>query len=283
MPLSIKNSTSNTIAEIRTIQIHGKRGVGNYALLFRLNMIPIRIQQEYVVRDLQLRVELHTNNGNRIMGWTNKDGTGVIQLNQYSGPQDVFFFMPLSSAQIEALEKQRAGGDLNIYVWFTGYVIQSNRLYDFTDGSPFTISQQQWLDALGEMEFARSLLFEIKFFDASGEGKDSLEGLLRSAWQHFNKGHYTEAVTNCRKAIEFVEKHNGNKDKSSDAVGKFKTDRENMTLEERMLFLREAIKNVTQLGVHYSSDADFNRRQTQAILGSTIALIADYELENKIC
>lgn len=282
MPLSIKNSTSNTIAEIRTIQIHGKRGVGNYALLFRLNLIPIGIHEEYVVRDSQLRVELQTINGNRILGWSNKDGTGVVHLNQYSGPHDVFFFMPLSTAQIEALEKQRAGGDLNIYVWFTGCLIQSGKLYDFSDGSAFSIPQQQWLATLGEMEFSRSLIFDIRFFDKNGAGSDSPEALLRNAWQHFHKGHYSDAVSHCRKAIEFVEQHNVDKVSASEAISKYKNHREDMTVIERMLFLREALKNVTQLGIHYTGDADFSRRQAQAILGATIALVADYELDRKI-
>jgi hypothetical protein len=231
---------------------------------------------------LQLRIELQATNGNRIIGWSNKDGTGIVHLNQYSGPNDVFFFVPLSTAQVEALEKVRAGGDLNIYVWFTGFVIQAGKLYDFSDGSPFTLPQQQWLVALGEMEFSRSLIFEVRFFEKNGNGGDSPEALLHNAWQHFNKGHYSDAISHCRKAIEFVEQHNGDKASASEAISKYKTSREDMNISERILFLREALKNVTQLGIHYTGDSDFSRRQAQAILGTTIALVADYELDRKV-
>lgn len=50
-------------------------------------------------------------------------------------------------------------------------------------------------------------------------------------------------------------------------------ERKNMSSDERLLSLREQLKNVCQLGAHGSES--FTRSQAKAVLGMTMALLAE--------
>jgi len=76
----------------------------------------------------------------------------------------------------------------------------------------------------------------------------------------------------CRQAIELVEKYRKDKNKGATAVLKYKENRQDMNTEERMMFLREGLKNITQLGAHHGDE--FSRYQAQAVLGMTVSLLS---------
>ena len=79
----------------------------------------------------------------------------------------------------------------------------------------------------------------------------------------------------CRHIIEHLESVREDKAISSEANKKAQDRqlRKDMTAIERMLSLREQIKNVCQLGAHGSED--FSRSQARAVLGMTMALLTE--------
>src|SRR5690348_12803457 len=154
MSLSLSDNSNRTIADIRTIQAHGRFGVGNYILLLRLTMLPVQVRMDYVIRNLKLRLDSNTPQGPRTLGWGIMDGTGVLRWSSSSSPHDIFFWIPLSATQIDHLERLRGGGDLNVKVSLYGTVSHADDVEDCTSVSDFVIPQQQWIAALKEMDFA---------------------------------------------------------------------------------------------------------------------------------
>jgi hypothetical protein len=277
MQINVQNNNHQTVANIQHVQVHGQPGVGSYTLLMRLTFQPVAIKIQTILRNLRIRIGL-PDSARPIIAWGEKDDQGPITFTEYSNSNDAFFYVSLSTSLLNALEQIRGGGDLNLQIILTGTTIQGASAQDFAQMGNYVIPQQQWVTALGEMNFMRSLLYEIKFKGNLTNKPSSAESLLHNAIQHFSKGHYTESVGYCRKIIEYLEKNEANKEKAINTVSKYKSAREDMTLEERILFLREALKNATQLSVHHTEDGEFSRKQANAILGITIALIGDSEI-----
>ena len=69
-----------------------------------------------------------------------------------------------------------------------------------------------------------------------------------------------------------MEKLNNDKKHAKKAVDKYKEKRMDMCTIERMLFLREALKNITHLGAHHEDQ--ISRHQAQSILGITVSVLA---------
>lgn len=252
MTITIKNAAGYRVAEVKTIRANGLQGLGNYVLVVRLQLLIGTIRKPIRLSSLKIRVECPVQTGRCIVGFAENDGNSFVELTEYDSARDVFFLMPLSAAQVGALERYRGGGDLHLAVWLFGAVWQEDAggaraESPIAEMAAFAVPQQEWLTALREMGFAKSLLFEVKLPNSGSQVSNGVSDLLATAWRHFSTAHYSEAVHTCRKVIECVENNSGDKNAARDVVKKYKEDRGSMTVEERIQFLREAIKNVTHL------------------------------------
>lgn len=274
MVLSINDPEGYRLAEVRQIRPNGLRGAGTYLLVLTVEMSvgPVRAATE--LHNLVLRVEIENDKGREVIGWGEVEDHGVVRLTQHTTHRQLSFLIQLSPHQLEAIESRRNGGDLKLSVWMFGEARQGAKMNGFAERSEYVLTQQEWLGALEKMGARRTLLFELALPSGDDSARTVLAEILTKAHSHLLKGHYDEVVGFCRQAVEYIEKRNDDKALVENAREKYRSNRESMDVAERLLFLREVLKNVTHLGSHYCDKPGFSRQQAHAVLGMTVALLS---------
>jgi len=265
------------IAEVKDVSAHGVPGCGVYVLYLRLTTLAANLSSEAFISQLTCRIE--TSKPCLKISTGVIDSHPIIRWTEHTDDSQLGFFFYLSASQITSIEEFRNSSDLNLSIWLSGVVEYEGQKNDFNDKDDYVIPKQQWLEALAAMKYKDTLLFELPMpIDTDSNNKD-IKSLLERAQSHILNGHYQETIGLCRQAIEFVEKSRKDKKEASVAVTKYKDNRKEMNTVERMLFLREGLKNITQLGAHHSEE--FSREQAQAVLGMTVALLSSPEIAIK--
>lgn len=274
MSLSIDSQNGVILGEVRDISINGFPGCGIFGLYINLKVSAGNLKSEALITQLVCRIELEKPALKISNGFI--DNHPTLRWTEYSGIEQVGFLFYLSGSQIQAIETYRLSGDIKLGIWLAGNILYEGKSQSFSDKGEFVVPKQQWLEALGRMGYRDTLLFELAMpkFDENEASK--LMDYLERAQNHILNGHYQESVVLCRKAIEWVEKKRSDKNEAGKSVNKFKDSRRDMTINERMLFLREGLKNITHLSAH--EDEEFSRQQAQAVLGMTVALLSAPEV-----
>ena len=253
MSISIGGLNGKRLGEVRDISVHGFQGCGVYGLYLILKVNAGNLNSEAFLSQLQCRIELGDNGRKIANGFI--EGNPVIRWTELSEVEQLGFFFYLSSNQIEAVEESRRAGDLKLGVWLSGEARYKGVTQNFSDKRDYLIQKQQWLDVLSKNGYQQTLLFELPMPKETDGVGENLRELLERAQKHILNGHYQESVGLCRQAIEVVENSRKDKNKASEAVRKYTDNRRReMSVEERMLFLREVLKNVTQLGAHHGDE-----------------------------
>ena len=275
MSISIGGLNGKRLGEVRDISVQGFQGCGVYGLYLILKVNAGNLNSEAFLSQLQCRIELGDNGRKIANGFI--EGNPVIRWTEFSEVEQLGFFFYLSSSQIEAIEESRKSGDLKLGVWLSGEAVYEEMSQNFSDRRDYLIQKQQWLDVLSKNGYQETLLFELPMPKETDGVGENLRELLERAQKHILNGHYQESVGLCRQAIEVVENSRKDKNKASEAVRKYTDNRRReMSVEERMLFLREVLKNVTQLGAHHGDE--FSRYQAQSVLGMTVSLLSSPEI-----
>ena len=274
MSISIGGFGGPIIAEIKNVSVNGVSGCGVYVLYLRLTALVANLNSEAFISQLSCRLE--TNEPCLKISGGVIDGHPVIRWAEHTDDSQLGFFFYLSSSQISSVEKFRNSGDLKLSIWLSGVVDYECKQNDFYDKSDYVISKQEWLEVLAAMQYKDTLLFELPMPVATDSDDENIKILLERAQSHILNGHYQETIGLCRQAIELVEKERGDKREASSATTKYKDNRKEMNVVERMLFLREGLKNITQLGAHHGDE--FSRKQAQSVLGMTVALLSASEV-----
>lgn len=275
MNLSIGGHNGPKLAEIRKITAHGNPGCGCYLLYLQMEASVLKLTSNAEITELVSRIELQDP---RIsIAYGTLDGGPRISFGEYTDHIHIGFHYYLSGSQISAVEKARGTGDLNLSIWLYGATHYSGKTSTFTSQESLKILKQEWLEALDKMGYKKTLLFELPMPSENyNPDKDILE-ILQRAQNHILNGAYQESAGLCRQAIEIIEKQRDDQDKSRDAVNKYRSlERKDMSVDERMLLLREILKNITHLGNH--PEDSFSRYQAQSILGMTVALLSSPEV-----
>ncbi len=275
MGITIGGFDGPRLAEVRNISAYGVPGCGVYVLYLRLMTLAANLKSEALISQLACRLdtgEPHLKIANGVI-----EGHPVIRWTEHTDDYQLGFFFYLSGSQLNSIESSRGSSDLKVSIWLSGTVNYDGKQQSFSDKGEFVIPKQQWVEALATMRYQDTLLFELPMPKGTDSTDDSLKVLLERAQNHILNGHYQESVGLCRQVIEFIESDRGDKQAASIAVGKYKNgNREEMNAIERMLFLREALKNITHLGSHHGDE--FSRQQAQAVLGMTVALLSSPEI-----
>ncbi|MCU7804734.1 MAG: hypothetical protein KZQ96_16220 [Candidatus Thiodiazotropha sp. (ex Lucinoma borealis)] len=269
MGISIGGFNGPRLAEVKSVSAHGAPGCGAYVLYLRLTALVGNLKSEVLVSQLACRLEIaepFLKIANGVI-----EGSPVTRWAEYTDDSQLGFFFYLSPNQVDSIELIRVGGDLKLSIWLSGVVNCQGEQSDFSDKGDFIITKQQWIETLDTMGYQDTLLFELPM-----PNEVSLKVLLERAHKHILNGDYQESIGICRQAIEMVEKNRKDKKKASEAVAKYKENRQEMNAIERMLFLREGVKNITQLGAHHGDG--FSRQQAQSVLGMTVALLSSPEI-----
>jgi len=204
------------------------------------------------------------------------DQAQPIRLSQYSNEATIGFRLLLSQNQIEAIEALRNGGDISLSIWFLGNVFRDGNSSNIQQQGAFSVSQQEWVEALNRMEYCRSFLYELLLPYVENE-QEPATALIKKAQHHLLRGHYDECVGECRKLLEAYPLTDADRQVLKMAREKHKGDRaarESMDVPERMLALRDALTNATHLAHHHNSSGGYSRDQARAILGATISILS---------
>lgn len=268
MRLSIARNGSNLI-EFNQITISGRKAAGGYAFNFALRGPRRACESAMTILSIYLSVSL--NNPARPLLFSVPSSVQLIPCPNYpNNDEQIHFETLLSKDQVCAIEEHRQEGDLVLNFGLRALTTSQDGPWPSLDIADFTIPREHWLKALSAAGYRDTLLFEIPVPINNTE----ISAVVSKAQEFIETGHYKDAVMQCRHVIELLEQLRDDKSQSAAANTKAHSgDRKEMSSIERLLSLREQLKNICQLGAH-GSEA-FTRSQARAIFGMTLALLAE--------
>lgn len=268
MRISIRHSSTYLI-EFDQLIVNGREAVGGYAFSFILRGSRQACNAPVSIFDISLSLSLA--DPVRPLLIAVPSSTQVVQCHNFpNNSEQIHFECVLTKGQVNAIEDYRLEGDLKLNVGLRALTTSGDGLLTSFDVVDVVIPREHWLNALKSAGFRQTLLFEVPLPSVAEE----LTGIMSKAQEFIETGHYKDAVMQCRHIIEQIEKIRDDKKQSSAANAKAHSkERQDMSSIERLLSLREQLKNVCQLGAHGSEY--FTRSQAKAVLAMTIALLAE--------
>lgn len=267
MRLSITHN-GNPIVDFNQVQVFGRSALGGYAISFILKGIACHYALGATVTNISLT--LSAGSGGKPICSFIPSSCQFKKFNNAGTEEQLHFEIVFSQSQLNSIEDYRKDGDLHLGIGLKAVTLLNDQGSDSCGIDTCIIQRQQWLEALKLANARNTLLFEIPLpYTESG-----LSNLIAKAQEFIETGHYKDAVMQCRHIVEQVELIRGDKKESGAANAKAHgNERKDMSSIERLLSLREQLKNVCQLGAHGSED--FTRSQAKAVLGATLALLSE--------
>lgn len=269
MRISIRHN-GDYIIEFEQLIVNGREAAGGYAFSFILKGSRKGCDKRKLIFDISLSLAL--SNPEKQIFTSVPCSTQMIQCHEYpNNSEQLIFETVFTKEQINAIEEYRQEKDLTLKVGLRALTSADSNVWPSFESSDVIVPREHWLGALQKSGFRQTLLFEVPLPAVSEE----LKSLLSKAQEFIEIGHYKDAVMQCRHIIEHVETIRNDKDQSIAANTKAKNsqERKEMTAIERMLSLREQLKNNCQLGAH--GNEFFTRSQAKSILAMTLALLAE--------
>lgn len=258
----------NYIVEFDQLKVHGREAAGGYGLTFVMRGNRLPCHSKMMLFDITLSISLA--DPLRPLVTSVPSSTRIIQCHSFSSSEQIDFEMVLSREQLNALEDYREERDLRLNLGLRALVTSGDELISSFDCTDISVPREQWLDALKNAGYRNTLLFEVPLPNSSGD----FSALFSKAQEFIEIGHYKDAVMQCRHIVEQVETLREDKQASASANKiAHSSERRDMTSIDRLLSLREQLKNICQLGAH--GNEEFTRSQARAVLGMTMALLAE--------
>jgi len=136
-----------------------------------------------------------------------------------------------------------------------------------------TFSQSDWLIALEQAGFGRTMLFEVPIPEGE-QGDEHWSRLLERARREFLEGRYSTSVGTCRLVLEALTSEL-KQDVAVQGASDLKKKRER-TVEQRELVLRQAAMDYSSPSHHMDGghpDDLYDRRAAQMLLGIVSSLV----------
>ncbi|MEJ2754479.1 MAG: hypothetical protein P8104_01235 [Gammaproteobacteria bacterium] len=269
MRISIRNNSTYLI-EFDQLTVSGREAAGGYAFSFTLRG-GNRQACNTPVSIFDISLSLSLSGPVRPFLIAVPSSSQVVQCHNFpNNSEQIHFECVLTKGQVNASEDYRQEGGLKLNIGLRALTTSSDGLLTSFDVADFVIPREHWLNALKSTGFRQTLLFEVPLPSVSNE----LTGIMSKAQEFIETGHYKDAVMQCRHIIEQIEKVRDDKKQSSASNSKAHSkERQDMSSIERLLSLREQLKNVCQLGAHGSEY--FTRSQAKTVLGMTMVLLAE--------
>ena len=236
--------------------------------------------KEYEFKNAKAEIYVHSRLKNNLyfLGNAEPEKPLLIKTSPKNIDSFTIFNLVLNSYQLSILEDIRNGNDLYFKLKVYGETNGDQGKGTASDEIPFYVNQSQWLDLLKSINYGEFLLFEIPVPSITkSENLRAVVDLLNQARNHFLYGLYDETVATCRKALDSLTIILDDEDKQTEAKKQFKNDKEHMSLEQRVLFIREALRHFTHLAHHVSEVGEsfsFTRQEASFTLGSTAVIIS---------
>lgn len=258
----------NYIVEFDQLTVHGREAAGGYGVTFVMRGNRQPCQSKMVLFDINLSISLTDPMRPLLVSTPSSDR--LIKCHDFPSSEQLVFETVLNREQINAMEEYRQEKDLKLNLGLRALVESGDELLSSFDCTDIAVPREQWLSALKTAGYRNTLLFEVPL----PATPDGLASLISKAQEFIETGHYKDAVMQCRHIVEQVESMREDKHLSASANKKaHSSERREMSSIERLLSLREQLKNICQLGAHGAEE--FTRAQAKAILGMTMALLAD--------
>ena len=268
MRISIRHN-GDDIVEFNQFKVHGREAVGGYGFTFALQGSRKGCDNPMAIFDIRLSLALPGPTKpiiNSILA-----STQIVQCPKFSNNSEQLHFETiLTKEQINALEEYRQDKNLKLNIGLKALTSSNSVPIASYEHEDVILPREQWLQALKNAGFRQTILFEVPLPKDSNE----FTTLYTKAQEFIETGHYQDAVMQCRRIIEHIESIRKDKSKSSAANKKAHgQERQGMTSIERLLSLREQLKNVCQLGAH--GDESFTRSQAKSVLAMAMTLVSE--------
>jgi uncharacterized protein YacL (UPF0231 family) len=180
----------------------------------------------------------------------------------------------LTGKAMEEVERLRAGQGIRLRLKLQGEVWKGYEVAPIHETVECRITQSDWLAALEQSNYGRTLLFEVPLPAVETANVLAPARYLQQAQKHFVRGHYDEAVGDCRKALEAIKSA---ADNQTAAMKAFKGGKEKeLSLDQRELVIRQAVMNYLHPAHHHDDKEDiirYDRSSAAMVLGLTASLI----------
>lgn len=258
----------NYIVDFDQFFVHGREAAGGYGFVFSMRGTRQACENKTAIFSLSLSISLADTR--KSLAQSIPSSSQLIKCHNFANSEQVFFEVVFTKEQISAIEDYRQEQDLKLQFGLRSLIAKGEEWFSDQDLADVTLTREQWLDALKKAGYRNTMLFEVPVPTLP----DGLALVISKAQEFIEIGHYRDAVMQCRHLIEQVETIREDK-KSSGAANNMAhgQNRRDMTAIQRLLSLREQLKNICQLGAHGSEE--FTRSQAKSVLGMTMTLLAE--------
>lgn len=192
----------------------------------------------------------------------------------------------LDLRRLLALDARRRAHDslpVTLTVW--GLANGPQGVQDFFGSHAAKISQEQWLAVLRDTQYAETVLIEVVAPKEVGDGRleAAVSSLARAQARLRRTGEDTTAAGDCRLAIDKLKKQFAPPKLprlSREVQRGLLRSLGSLTLDERLLLLKYALRHVTNLP-HHDDERPFTPAQADLVVQVTAACIA-YEMKSRI-
>lgn len=283
---------NRAIADIDLKNIYGKKGLGVYRLQFDMTFDPYSgdsdEDKKLVVSNFNTEVYIHQRGQKEAqklyLGRAIPDKVPLVfEIKTTNYKTHASFILDLSKYQLDLIEELRKGEEITIFINLSCEIKGPDIHTTDKRELRYYVDKSEWLKALKAMQYGDFLLFEIPIPDSKSEIPEKILNHLKSARDHFIKGHYEVTLAKCRYVHDLLTDHL--KDlgsiKEADKLYSDNQTKREMSKEDRMLLIRNSVRHFTHLAHHLEDDEDgeeivFTRKQAETILGLTAAMVSFY-------
>ena len=188
--------------------------------------------------------------------------------------------LDLAPERMEALERLRAGGDLEFSVVLRGTVSKpsTGEFEHAEDRRQCLVTQSEWARICTAIGYRDILLLEVPVLRADESAElAQAAAALREAHEHFLQGRYRATVEGCRHALEALGHALGDGTGTKDDLRAMVERADKLTKSERMMVLRRAAFVMSSLAAHSKDDVSlrtsWDRHDALGLLTMTAALV----------
>ncbi len=268
------NLINRIIAETRLAGVHGERLAGGYCIGLKIEFSVLNWDDATApdVLFAPARIYIVEGQARLLLGMAFPETIQPFTVGKHAARRECVFSLPLTQQAMEAVERRRDGGDVLLAVKLDAEVrtgADSQAVHDLVQGQ---LNVAQWIAALEQAGYGRSILFEIPI--PANEELGATLNQLETARQLLVQGHYADAVAKCRVVVEGITHQLGQRDA---LVTARQLQKQSRTLEQRELVMRQAAMDFASVAHHAdgaSAKEDFSRSAAQMMLSITSALVA---------
>jgi len=247
-------------------------------LLFR---IELEKREPYEMRVLSISGSIHLKTSKGFVPFGSLNPLLRLGFLYVDIPRSTFdLTFDLDNHKLEIIEEERRGGDLwlNMKAHVLYFDVKPQPFDKILHGEDITITtangssdlqvpQSEWVKMLAQLGYRRFRMMEIPIpKPPGGTVIDSALNHLDEAKKSFDEGDYDDVLSNCRKAVEEIEK----------AISEGRINL-NVVLDqseskaEKVEGIEKKVKDFLNLGAH-ATEAKIDRRDAEMALSFTISL-----------